>query len=241
VDNEENFIRGIFNYCDRWCERCDFTTRCRVFADERSRELEGSIDPMGDALKVVAESLTKAKVLLTERAEEMGIDLEAAMNDPEIDEMMERAKSAVDAEEACQLAWTYSLETRSLLNNPETWAGDTDDDPLVADTLEVICYYLFSIGVKVKSTYRAALDDNGYYEQDQITDPQSYLNGTAKITLIIIERSILGWTYLMNEQNADLLRPVIKRLERVRDLMDEKFPNARDFIRPGFDELEMVM
>jgi hypothetical protein len=29
------FIDGIYNYCDRWCERCAFTARCRLFADEQ--------------------------------------------------------------------------------------------------------------------------------------------------------------------------------------------------------------
>lgn len=25
---EGNFIEGIYNYCDRWCEKCSFTARC---------------------------------------------------------------------------------------------------------------------------------------------------------------------------------------------------------------------
>ncbi len=33
--SEENFIPGIFNYCDRWCERCLYTNRCRTFAMEK--------------------------------------------------------------------------------------------------------------------------------------------------------------------------------------------------------------
>ncbi len=32
---EGNFIPGIFNYCNRWCERCQYTDRCRVFATEK--------------------------------------------------------------------------------------------------------------------------------------------------------------------------------------------------------------
>jgi len=32
---EENFIPGIYNYCDRWCERCLYTDRCRVFVMEK--------------------------------------------------------------------------------------------------------------------------------------------------------------------------------------------------------------
>ena len=27
-------IDGIYNYCDRWCERCPFTSRCANFALE---------------------------------------------------------------------------------------------------------------------------------------------------------------------------------------------------------------
>ena len=29
---DPNFISGIYNYCDRWCERCPFTARCMNFA-----------------------------------------------------------------------------------------------------------------------------------------------------------------------------------------------------------------
>ena len=31
---DPRFISGIFNYCDRWCERCSFTARCLNFAME---------------------------------------------------------------------------------------------------------------------------------------------------------------------------------------------------------------
>ncbi len=31
----KDFIPGIFNYCDRWCERCPFTARCMKFAMTR--------------------------------------------------------------------------------------------------------------------------------------------------------------------------------------------------------------
>src|SRR5687768_10980255 len=31
-----NFISGIHNYCDRWCERCQFTSKCAVYAMEKA-------------------------------------------------------------------------------------------------------------------------------------------------------------------------------------------------------------
>src|SRR5687768_2257063 len=57
MSDEERFIPGIYNYCDRWCERCGFTSRCRVFADEgklrarieRGEEAVESEEPSDDA------------------------------------------------------------------------------------------------------------------------------------------------------------------------------------------------
>ena len=32
--NNPDLIAGIYNYCDRWCERCPLTRRCLVYATE---------------------------------------------------------------------------------------------------------------------------------------------------------------------------------------------------------------
>src|SRR5437867_1062460 len=31
-----DFISGIYNYCDRWCERCQFASRCFLYATEQA-------------------------------------------------------------------------------------------------------------------------------------------------------------------------------------------------------------
>ena len=38
ADNPD-LIDGIYNYCDRWCERCPFTSRCLVYATEADEEV----------------------------------------------------------------------------------------------------------------------------------------------------------------------------------------------------------
>src|ERR1051325_6177875 len=42
MDIQDGFIVGIFNYCDGWCERCAFTSYCRLFADRA--EMEARLD-----------------------------------------------------------------------------------------------------------------------------------------------------------------------------------------------------
>ena len=45
--SEKRFIPGIYNYCDRWCERCPQTSHClnfacseEEFADPETRDIE---------------------------------------------------------------------------------------------------------------------------------------------------------------------------------------------------------
>jgi hypothetical protein len=52
MEVQDGFIVGIFNHCDRWCERCAFTSHGRVFADRA--EMEASLDAN---LKAVVEAL----------------------------------------------------------------------------------------------------------------------------------------------------------------------------------------
>ena len=33
--NDPRFIPGIYNYCNRWCERCRFADRCSLNAEKR--------------------------------------------------------------------------------------------------------------------------------------------------------------------------------------------------------------
>ena len=51
MDVQDGFILGIYNYCDRWCETCAFTSRCRVFADtvEMEAQRDPNLKPIADA------------------------------------------------------------------------------------------------------------------------------------------------------------------------------------------------
>ena len=48
--SNNRYIDGIYNYCDYWCARCAFTSRCRNYAmgQELEREARGEA-PVDDA------------------------------------------------------------------------------------------------------------------------------------------------------------------------------------------------
>lgn len=87
VDNP-NFIEGIFNYCDRWCERCPLTARCANFAigevhfsspEDRDVNNARFWEKLHEVFQVTLE-------MVLEMAEEQGIDL----SDMDLEETHER-------------------------------------------------------------------------------------------------------------------------------------------------------
>jgi len=36
---DPRFISGVYNYCDRWCERCPLTSRCLTYTMEREEDV----------------------------------------------------------------------------------------------------------------------------------------------------------------------------------------------------------
>lgn len=67
-------IPGIYNYCDRWCERCTFTSRCQSY----TRTSELSTEQLDSANKTfwsyLSANLENAIELLCIAAIERGIE-----------------------------------------------------------------------------------------------------------------------------------------------------------------------
>lgn len=241
IDGENGLIPGIYNYCDRWCERCEFTARCRVFAMEQERAIDVENFTSEDLVRELSNTFAEVKEMLIEAAEKWDIDL-TAIDDEEFEQTSERTRNFIENQEAMLVAKQYALDGNKLLNAKDEWLDSSAlDSELLNDALGVIYNYLFFIVGKLHSSFHSMLDLDGYEIPDALSDPQSDGNGSAKIALITTERSILAWNFLLNEQNASRVRPMIALLERTKTLTEKNFPLARDFIRPGFDELETVM
>ena len=85
-----DFISGIYNYCDRWCERCAFSSRCLLYATEKEDpDLDDSDvrDLKNAKFWRKLDSIFKdAHEFIRECAEEAGVDLEAIETDEAIAE-----------------------------------------------------------------------------------------------------------------------------------------------------------
>ena len=79
---------GIYNYYDRWGERCPLTARCLTFAmEEESGTRAEDLDLANDRFwKKISESFQMAFSLLQDLADEEGVDLDAVVDEPKADE-----------------------------------------------------------------------------------------------------------------------------------------------------------
>ena len=236
-----DFISGIHNYCDRWCERCNFTLRCRVFAAEQ--EMTGEERDINNEAfwKRLAANFADARQMLSEKAEEFGIDLNA-VSDEEFAAVRGREDEFVGKDSLSILAGKYLKDAETVLEKKDDWLiFSAPDDDTKNEMLEIIYWYQMFIAAKIRRGLSGLLDVDGNFDENELSDPQSDANGSVKIALIAVERSIMAWTVLMSNENSPTIKPLLNLLETIKQTAEKKFPNAYNFVRPGFDEIETVM
>jgi len=254
VENPK-YIPGIYNYCDRWCERCQFTSRCLncMLAEKQFGGLQ-EIDQFNDEFwEKFNEVLEDTLTMVHEIALEYGFDPDSFKEMPddltgattvENNKLTHLITHASDTYAEMVEEWFDSNEfyfdkkedEMRLIrivtpeNNPEK---EVDN---INDAAEVIRWYQYQISVKIQRAIRSVTIE----KQSRCDDvPPKDSDGSAKVALIGIERSIAAWKMLLNsfpeleKQIIDLnlfLKSILKRVET-------QFPQARSFVRPGFDEI----
>jgi hypothetical protein len=103
----------------------------------------------------------------------------------------------------------------------------------LADAVEVVGWYHMFIYVKLMRAISGMFDE--YPEE---LDMPSDADGSAKIALIAIDRSISAWRVIAKEKPSceNGIKPFVACLAGLRRRVEETLPNARAFRRPGFDD-----
>lgn len=241
MEREENFISGIHNYCDRWCERCPFTARCRV-AEAEQETTDEERDITNEAFwHRLAANFAAAQIMLLEKAEEFGVDLNA-ISEEEYASHRDREDEIVKNDALTRFAEKYRQDAQKTLEAKNEWLiFSALDETAQEEMLSIIYWYQFFISAKIQRGLSGILDFDGNLDEEQLNDAQADANGSIKIALIAVTRSLMAWTALMTNENSQTISPFISLLEIIKQTAAKKFPNAKNFIRPGFDEIEFVM
>jgi hypothetical protein len=101
----------------------------------------------------------------------------------------------------------------------------------------VIQWYQYQIAVKLMRALSCR--DDGWEDEPEMADFPRDSDGSAKVALIGIDRSIAAWrlVQLSLPERCESIVPLILQLDRLRKRVEKHFPEARDFVRPGFDEV----
>jgi len=256
---DPNHIPGIYNWCDRWCERCNMTSRCYLYAQEQEdKAIMGSDLDHDEKMEKLKEKLMETMEMLSEAAEEFEMDEDDMdeIDEEEQDEMMhdyQIKKIKIDIHPLSDLSEAY-------MNECMDWAKRKEEDPLfgpllngklpeefneineieklnkVITYLESIQWYQTMVPVKCRGTLNYHSERSFW---DEFPIEERVYNGAAKVALLCIQKSIDAWQGILfwSKDEEDFILPLLEKLIQIKQILEDEFPDAYKFIRPGFDKI----
>jgi len=214
-------IRGVYKYCDDWCEYCRVTAQCashRVRREWQARH--GTSTPM-DRSDLIA--FTR-EVAAADGDTTGGLDA-VLVGDPKreyqpipADEQMVRTANQFAVGAAFLLTKTgWTPPASGVLGRPPS-------------AQEVLAWYHVFLAARAGHAFvAAARADRG------IVGEREDAQGSAKIALISIDRSRTALERLAGISHGKICRHLIQMLNTLKAGLEARIPGAREFVRIGLD------
>jgi hypothetical protein len=237
---DPRLIRGIHNYCHRWCERCPFTDRCSVFRETSRYE---RTHPDSDPLDQVTDSLEQTMALLAEWCKREGIDFEKLQEDASGEDeavaVVDVATDVLDADPLFKAAGDYGYRAYVIVKPLLAAERVANWSPEIRSAIDTIAWYSSLIPGKV---HRAL---GGHIDAEAADEPmlQSDWNLSAKAGRMAIAESIRAWKIVLEAGDAPAespLRQLVDLLVSIDSDLAKRFPRAMEGVRPGFDEPDVA-
>jgi hypothetical protein len=257
MSDKNHFIPGIYNYCDRWCKRCTFTSRCRNYESTGNLQQE-QLDLNNTAFwENLSKTFSKTVELLQKAATEHGVDLNNILSKEEKQELREKealTEKNIKQHPLSKLCKHYQKLTLPFIEKEfneklvqkvrdmvqHTHLGITSEETAVhtvarlGDCEEIIQWYVFFIDAKLQRALSGKMDgeewdtENGYSKDS---------DGSAKVSIIAVEKSMAAWVRLSEllPSAEDLSLQALSLLSKIKNTAIQEFPDAMKFKRPGFD------
>ncbi len=227
---QESYSDTISNYCDRWCEKCPFTSKCLNYAlsggEEHPEDKDGwnNLKNVVDAACLMLDDLMEIKGIEVNRIENIIL---VPQKDPESYPLSIYVKETVFKVHD----WLRKNDLFSRLNGLlELGIPLSEKFSRYKESVEVIYRYNFLIAAKITRAVAGLLENREYSHYD--------MNGSAKVALVSIDRLIVAWSFILTEstQIEDAVLEILISLTELRKRTELTFPDARRFIRPGLDD-----
>lgn len=252
----DKFISGIYNYCDRWCERCTFTNHCRVY--EKTSSLTPEQQDINNKVfwENISENFKNMFELLQKEAIRLGIDPNKPLTEEEEREYQikeEQFEIETGQNSLFKLCTQYQNITKPFIEESEGMVDrvrelvdhlhlgiNSEEDVVytmadIGDCFRIIEWYFFFIEIKLKRALHGKLEGEEWEVQNGFPKDS---DGSAKIAIVAIEKSMAAWAnlYKLLPSSQDKALQALSILEQINRKTLMEFPEALQFIRPGFDE-----
>ena len=260
---KKTYIEGIYNYCDRWCERCRFTANCYLFTTESriaSHQIlnDGEMPKAEDIFPQLEDIDEEDDNFFTDDDEDEDFFQSDVQKDsfgelpdsggeeftPEEEEDDDKEFFETNKTLLEQLGNEYLLKAHPLIkkidekySSPKEAITDTVLKKLY-DNFEIFAWYHAFIYVKFK---RALHGKKDILEEDdeEMKEIHAYdMNGTAKIATISVNNSIEALNELFGilPDFSKEISELLVILGKLKNEAEKEFPDCKNFKRPGFDE-----
>jgi hypothetical protein len=234
------------------------TSKCFLYAQEQEDKaiMDSDLD-QDEKMEKLREKLMETMEMLSEAADEFEMDEDDMdeLDEEEQDEMMhehEIKKIKIDIHPLSDLSEVYMNACMDWVNSksndllfgpllmgkiPEEIRNESEVAKLrkIINHLESIQWYQTMIPVKCRGALNY-FSDRSFWD-DYPIEERAY-NGTAKVALICIQNSIDAWQGVLfwSQDEEKSILPLLEKLIQIKQILEEEFPDAYKFIRPGFDE-----
>ena len=246
---KKKYIDGIFNYCDRWCEKCRFTANCRLFSIE-SRIYTHQI--LNDGKLPNAEDIFKYEIKDTKKFEcefdednfweDVDLDFDKEEKEDDLFKRFEEKKE-YQVEKLTDKYFHKTYSFLKFLDNKFNFAESVNQkrkEPgfqILFDNIEIVSWYHMFIMVKIKRALEGKGDLKiGIDEFDNEISTYD-MNGSTKIAAIAVKRSqkALNNLFSLVEEFSSEIEEIMVLLGKILNHLDQEFPGYKKFLRPGFD------
>ena len=252
------FIAGIYNYCDRWCERCPHTARCRTYFDSEraARRQRGKGKDPNDtavAMETVSRSFEKARRMIARTAKKEGWDLNNLTASADIEAVAEKRRDRASRRHPLvKSAEAYMEKCGKLLERARpAFDGDREgaaeraefmDVEAEADTLNAVAeaahVLMWDHVLVTAKTYRAVNAKMGMCGEFPEWICQSDADGSAFVARNCLRRDMAALKVLYDwEDNLrDEIIDLLALAERVVRGLEKHFPGCVSYKWPPEEE-----
>jgi len=265
--NELNFmhenISGIFNYCDRWCEKCSYINRCLLFKQEAEREIkhilwdEDKNDPdliakdLADDFKETFAHINNFMCEKDEVFEEFEKDDyeddfvdedEDGFFKEEIDKA-ERPSTFLENSENFLILLSeklfrdfYKYYDHLRLKMPDD-LEENNPQSVLRQYLDTLGWYTPQINVKIRMCYWNKHKLSKAKDPEIAEMDEEMLNVSARIVFVGVENCINALKNLPQQklESESEIVSLFTMIKQIKEMLINEFPMVLTYKRPYFD------